>query len=366
MEYCSSYQLSLLITERCNLSCSYCYCDKRRSRVMPIETALKAISDTLDSIGSRHLRILLMGGEPFLEFDVIKQITHYVRTRCTNNHIMIKTVTNGTLVHGEIQEWLTVNKDIFHTCLSLDGKRDVHNLNRCNSYDKIDIDFFLRTYGDDSEVSMVVCPENMDQLAINVLFLQKLGFRVKCVLADDCHWIRDRDIPKWAKQLEILSDFYLQHPDCMPFSQLCESLNIIGSGAISEKCMPGFNSHCINVDGNRYDCHRCTPYYNNGIWHFSNNDHSISKSEVLLKECYSCPARPICCSCPALVCSLKGDIELGITMCSLFKVTHMANAALFARMIISCPNHIRLQKMNDSTKRNFITGVQLIVNNLKQ
>ena len=360
----SSYQLSLLITEQCNLRCSYCYCDKRRNGEMPYEAATKAINDTMKATGSAPLKLLLMGGEPFLAFDLMRQIVEYIRTRYPERKVIVKTVTNGTLVHGEVQKWLTQNKDIFYTCLSLDGSREDHNRNRCNSYDKIDIDFFIRTYGDDAEVSMVACPESMDHLASNVIELQERGFRVKCVLADDCHWDIEKDPKRWSEQLGELIDYYLNHPEMMPFNQLREALNIVGGNLTSEKCMPGMNSHCIDTDGNYYECHRCTPYFNNDTWHIPTGKSLSANSDLLHIGCSQCPAQKICLSCPALVASLKDDSQLAQTMCAMFKVTHLSNAVFVARLFTECLEHIRLRQMNDAVKRDYINGAQLLLNNL--
>ena len=315
----NSYQLSLLVTERCNLYCSYCYCDKQRTASMTLETAQKAIDEVLTTYTDRPLRLLLMGGEPFIEFGLLKGIVEYIRQRYHGRDVFVKTVTNGTLVHGEVQQWLMEK--------------------------------------------MVACPDNMDHLADDVITLQEQGFRVKCVLADDCHWDPRHDPERWVSQLSLLVDYYLANPEQMPFNQLLESLNIIGSGAVAEKCRPGCNTHCVGVDGRHYGCHRCTPYYNNGIWRL--DDDSIVDSGMLHNGCAQCPAQPVCCSCPALVASVQGNIELREAICALFKVTHLANAVLLARMFTECPNHIRLRNLDDNTKHSLIAGAQCIIQNLQ-
>ena len=361
-QYNNPYQLSLLITERCNLRCSYCYCDKRRTATMPLATACAAIDDAVSAHADRPLRLLLMGGEPFLEFGLVKGVVAYVRQRYSGHDVFVKTVTNGTLVHGEVQQWLMDNRDLFHASLSLDGSRESHNCNRCGSYDSIDIGFFLRAYGGNAEASMVACPENMDHVAEDVIALQEQGFRVKCVLADDCQWDSRRDPDRWATQLSTLVDYYVGHPAMMPFNQLMGALDIIGSGDTAEKCRPEVNTHGVDTDGTRFGCHRCTPNYNNGVWHLEAS--AMADAETLHEECQRCPALPLCCACPALVASAKGDAELGAAMCALFKVTHVANAVLLVRMFTECPDHIRLRPLDDNTKRDLITGAQTIINNL--
>jgi len=359
----SPYQLSLLITERCNLRCSYCYCDKRRSGTMTYDIARKVIDEAMETHVDRPFRLLLMGGEPFIEFDLIKKILEYVRGRSQGRDVFVKTVTNGTLVHGEVQQWLADNRDLFHASLSLDGSREVHNRNRCNSYDSIDIDFFLRTYGNNAEASMVACPDNMDNLAMEVISLQEMGFRVKCVLADDCQWNRRRDSERWSSQLSLLIDYYLSHQEQMPFNQLMESLNVIVGGVTVEKCQPGRNTHCVDIGGVRYVCHRGTPYYNNGVWQAEVD--LMANAGMLREECLQCPARSVCCSCPALVASAKGNSGLDMALCGMFKMTHWANAVLLARMFTECPEHIRLRGLDDNSKRNLIGGALQILNNLQ-
>lgn len=357
------YQLSLLITEQCNLRCSYCYCDKRRTGTMTFDIARKAIDDAMKTHVDRPFRLLLMGGEPFIEFDLIKKIVEYVRGRSQGRDVFVKTVTNGTLVHGEVQQWLADNRDLFHASLSLDGSREVHNRNRCNSYDSIDIDFFLRTYGNNAEASMVACPDNMDNLAMEVISLQEMGFRVKCVLADDCQWDMQRDPERWASQLSLLVDYYISHQNQKPFNQLLEALNVISGDSKTEKCRPGQNTHCVDIGGGRYDCHRCTPYYNNGVW--QTKAEAMAGVGMLREECLHCPALPVCCSCPALVASAKDIAGLDLALCGMFKVTHWANAVLLARMFTECPEHIRLLGLDDNSKRNLIGGALQIINNLQ-
>ena len=91
---------------------------------MTFETAISVIDETLGRLEeSTRLNLLLMGGEPFLSFDLMRGLVKYIRVYYPNRQIFIKTVTNGTLVHGKEQDWLSENKDIFFASLSVDGKK---------------------------------------------------------------------------------------------------------------------------------------------------------------------------------------------------------------------------------------------------
>lgn len=359
-----TYQLSLLVTERCNLRCSYCYCDKNMRRTMDFATARRAIEEAMSYSGDASLRVLLMGGEPFLPFKLIRDITKYIRTSYPKRNVKIKTITNGTLVHGDVQRWLVENKDIFTASLSLDGSRESHNRNRCNSYDNIDLGFFVRTFGKEAEASMVACPENLSELALNVISIEQLGFAVKCVLADDSHWVVERDVPLLASQLTALTDHYLKRPEQMPFTLLRKALQHVGRSMPDERCRPGVNGHCVTVDGLVCACHRCSPYYNNGSWKIVTEELSLAKDQKITEECNTCPAWSVCCACPALTASLNDKPDMAAATCAMFKTMLMANAAFVARLFLECPDHIYLRNRTDRDKRVLIEGAECVLNNI--
>lgn len=355
-----TFQLSLLITERCNLRCSYCYSKKGLVKSMTLETAISVIDDTLERLGeSTRLNLLLMGGEPFLSFDLIKDIVKYIRDYYPHRQIFIKTVTNGTLVHGKVQDWLSENKDIFFASLSVDGKKETHDKNRCKSYDKIDFDFFTRVYGSRAEASMVACPDNLTELAENVMHVENLGFNVKCVLADDCQWDSNRDRAFLIDQLSKLIEHYIGNPDIMPFSMLRESLNRVGKPVL-DKCRPWINSICVDTEGASWGCHRCTPLYNQGIWSIPEDKLSL-KEGLLMDACKTCPVSSICAVCPALVSSLQNKNNYAKNMCDLFKIVHVANAVFLSRLFIDCPEHVYLKGKSDQERLAIIEGIQTVI-----
>ena len=131
-EYREYKTLMLILTENCNLNCVYCYEHHKTLDDMPFETAKRAIDAEFHDLDRyEHGEIELFGGEPFLNFALIKRIYDYVMdTYGKDNDIVFSTTTNGTLVHGKIQDWLRERKDKFIVTLSLDGTPEIHNKNR--------------------------------------------------------------------------------------------------------------------------------------------------------------------------------------------------------------------------------------------
>lgn len=139
--------ITITLTQSCNLKCSYCYENNKSPKAMTFNTAQQIIDKELQNKDKyTGFEIDLFGGEPFLQFELIKQITNYACQELNDFPHTIFLTTNGTLVHGDVQKWLIDHKDCVICGLSLDGTREMHNTNRSNSFDSIDIDFFAENY----------------------------------------------------------------------------------------------------------------------------------------------------------------------------------------------------------------------------
>lgn len=136
--------VSITLTQSCNLACVYCYEQHKSSQIIPVDTAKRIIDKELVGCDNYdHIELDFFGGEPFLAFDEIRELTNYIEQKQCPIPVIVFATTNGTLVHGEVQEWLRSKQGKFICGLSLDGTREMHNLNRSNSYDNIDLGFFL-------------------------------------------------------------------------------------------------------------------------------------------------------------------------------------------------------------------------------
>ena len=116
--------ITLTLTQKCNLSCVYCYENHKSSKMMRLETAKKIVDkELLLNDGYEEIEFDFFGGEPFLNFSLIKEITDYIIHYVTNKKVLIFIVTNGTLLNDEIKQWLIENKKYVICGLSLDGTK---------------------------------------------------------------------------------------------------------------------------------------------------------------------------------------------------------------------------------------------------
>lgn len=129
------YHLILQVTQNCNLRCSYCVYSgsyKRRSHtpeVMSVETAERAIDFFIKRTkDSKNISVAFYGGEPLLNFGLVKHCVNYIETRYYGKKIEYYMTTNGTLLDDNMIAFLAENK--FHLLISLDGPKEIHDARR--------------------------------------------------------------------------------------------------------------------------------------------------------------------------------------------------------------------------------------------
>lgn len=116
--------IMLLITYKCNLRCSYCYEPKISNFNMSFAKAKNIIQEQIEALDDEYeaVEIQFMGGEPLLEFPLIKECAKWLwSTPITDKQIMLFAPTNGTLLTDDMKEWFAKNKDRIHLGLSFDG-----------------------------------------------------------------------------------------------------------------------------------------------------------------------------------------------------------------------------------------------------
>lgn len=253
--------LVLTLTQECNLSCVYCYEKNKSTRQMPLFIAQQAISKHLTN-GSKEeeVEISFHGGEPFLAFDLLQQICEWMWSQNWPLPFICFVTTNGTLVHGKIQDWVSKHKEHLYLGLSLDGTRDLHNLNRSNSFDLIDIDFFLSNWPD-QQVKMTLSNYSLPRLAESMIYLHKKGFLINSNFAYGIDWSDKRNVAELSKQLDILINFYLDNPQYQPCAFLSMPIDSISSPTMfsSKWCGVGTDILAVDVDGREYPCQMFFP-----------------------------------------------------------------------------------------------------------
>ena len=248
--------VTLTLTQSCNLACIYCYEHHKSEKTMDIDTAKRIIDIELEnSTAFDGIEFDLFGGEPFLEFELLREVTEYICERKGSVPCTVFTTTNGTLVHGEIQTWLEEHTGCFVCGLSLDGTREMHNLNRTNSYDSIDLSFFHRLYPD-QDVKMTISQETLPNLADGVIDIHNKGFLVSCNLAFGIDWSNPDNTSILDRELMKLIDFYLKNPSVEPCSMLEMGINNVGiyEDTAFRFCGAGKTMRSYDVDGQGYPC----------------------------------------------------------------------------------------------------------------
>lgn len=295
--------VTLILTQDCNLNCIYCYEHNKSKKSMSFDTAKKILDYHLKAVDNYdYIYINLFGGEPFLKFDLIKQIYEYSKKINNQKKILFVTTTNGTLVHGDIQKWLYSHKNDFHCGLSADGTENMHNYNRCNSYSKIDFDFFKNTWPN-NPVKITVSPYSLNTLADGIIHLHKLGFDVCGSIAYGIDWNKDGLIEILDRELIKLIEYYTNNPNINLCGMLDFPIELI-TGEVPKKikkwCGSGVEMYTYDIDGKCYPCQFFTPTTIGEERSKEFIDKKFNRyvdKEELNNMCKICPLIPSCPTC---------------------------------------------------------------------
>lgn len=330
--------ITITLTQACNLSCSYCYEHYKSPRTITWETVKEIIDNEFSALHQgESIEFDLFGGEPFLEFELIKQITDYVCKQKGSIPCTIFATTNGTLIHGEIQQWLKDHSQIFVCGLSLDGTRTMHNINRSQSYDYIDLDFFHEQYPH-QDVKMTVSQETLPNLAEGVIDIHNHGFLVSCNLAHGIDWSDSRNADVLYRELNKLIEFYLRYPDIEPCSMLESGITNVAfqQDAPIRYCGAGVKTCAYDVNGKKYPCQFFMPLA------LGENRASCAQEIIfpgeflpvnqLDSKCRDCIIQPICPNCFGANYASTGSIySRDDNMCRLTKIMIKARSYFRAK-----------------------------------
>ncbi len=177
--------LNLFFTDRCNLDCQYCFVNKNGHKENTLEEdSLKKSVDLLLEYPQAEKMISFSGGEPILEFSLLKNICDYAKKKALQKrkklHMFV--ATNGTLLNQKIVDYFSKNNIAIK--ISLDGSKETHDKNRSfknqshlSSFKQImDNLASIDTSRLNVSISMVFTPETIDNLLDNIKFLNKKSF----------------------------------------------------------------------------------------------------------------------------------------------------------------------------------------------
>lgn len=330
--------VTLTLTNACNLNCIYCYEHGKDESAMDLEIAEKILKDELNSDdGYEFVHVDFFGGEPFIAFKRMCDIVDYLKANKFKKSYIINITTNGTLVQGEKQAWLTNNRDIVRCGLSWDGTPEMQNYNRSNSASMVDLDFFAKTYPL-TPIKMTISPKTLETLYDGVVYLHKKGFQVFCNLAYGEDWSDAKYESILETQLSKLMSFYLENPEVPICSMLGDKISQIATKAeastIRSWCAAGTQTCAYDVNGKKYPCQFFMPLSNSGNAKSASNIQFFKEIpiEKFEGECRDCILKSACPTCYGYNFSTRGSIYArDPNICKLTKLILRARSFFWAQ-----------------------------------
>lgn len=219
--------LCLNIAHDCNLACKYCFASQGdyggvKRELMSFDVAKRAVDFLISMSGPRqHCEIDFFGGEPLLNWDVVKQTVEYIESiQAQHNKIFKLTLTtNGVLLTQDKIDY--VNEHNMSLVLSIDGREEVHNRMRpsaggTDTYKTVAknlVNAVKQRDGREYYVRGTYTHNNLDFVK-DVMAMSDLGFEhlsMEPVVGKEGEYVlRDEDLPILEKEYEKLADLYLQ------------------------------------------------------------------------------------------------------------------------------------------------------------
>lgn len=322
-------KICIINTTQCNLSCVYCY-EKKTSSAFN----LSKVTSKLKSVYSDSCMIEIYGGEPFLAFNNLVDICSFVWNNLNPNQSFCIT-TNGTLIHGKVKQWVNCNKQRITLCLSIDGEKNSHDINRPGSFDEIDLNFILNLKN--PVAKMTLSPLTIDTLYQNVTYLHKLGFHKILVNIAQMQGWEDRSFNVFAEQMRELINYYEVNPHILPCSLFDINFeNLDACVAFRKGCDIG-DEIVIDGDGLVYPCRMLIPTVVSSI--------QIDEISKMLKtgffhtfvsqKCSRCLFLKICKTCYAANYIERHSLnERDMNLCTFTKIRIKAAAILFTDKLL--------------------------------
>ena len=329
--------MCLNISHDCNLRCEYCFAAKgdfgTGRELMPLEVAKKAIDFLIEKSANRHnLEVDFFGGEPLMNFDVVKKTVEYARSieKQHNKNFRFTITTNGLLLTDDKIDF--INREMSNVVLSLDGRKEVNDKLRVSpngqgSFDAIVPKYqkLVRERGDkDYYVRGTFTRNNLD-FTNDVIKMAELGFNqlsIEPVVSDEKldYSIKEADLPRVFEEYETLAKEMIKRKKngkCFNFFHFMIDLDQ-GPCAIKRLrgCSCGNEYIAVTPNGDIYPCHQ---FVGHEQWRMGNVventfrdeiKNQFAKTNIYTKEkCKNCWAKFFCSGgCNANSWQYEGDI----------------------------------------------------------
>ncbi|MBO6137998.1 MAG: thioether cross-link-forming SCIFF peptide maturase [Lachnospiraceae bacterium] len=269
--------MCLHIAHDCNLRCKYCFAEEGeyhgRRGMMSFEVGKAALNYLMDHSGSRvNLEVDFFGGEPLMNYDVVKKLVEYGRSKEKekNKKFRFTLTTNGMLLNDEVLEF--ANRECSNLVLSIDGRQEIHDRMRPTANGKGSYELILPRFKKAAEsrkqtnyyVRGTYTHYNTD-FAKDVLHLHDLGFEqisvepVVAPLTED-YALRESDLPVLLEQYDILAREIIKRLKEGRFINFFHFMIDLEGGPCVAKRLSGCGSGgeylAVTPWGDLYPCHQ--------------------------------------------------------------------------------------------------------------
>ena len=315
--------ICLHVAHTCNLNCSYCFASQGKYHgeraIMSLDVAKRALDFLIENSGTRrNLEVDFFGGEPLMNFDMLKDLVAYAREieKKHNKNFRFTLTTNGILIDDDVIDF--ANREMSNVVLSLDGRKEIHDRYRVDyagngSWEKIVPKFQKLVNARDGKnyyMRGTFTHANPDFLE-DIKVMLDLGFNelsmepVVCAKGDK-EELTEEDLPIVCKQYEDLAKLMLEKDDeGKPFTFYHYMIDLKGGPCIYKRisgCGSGTEYMAVTPWGDLYPCHQ---FVGEDKYKLGDIYNGVTNKEAQ-NEFASCNvyARPDCADCWAkLYCS---------------------------------------------------------------
>ena len=341
--------LCLHIAHTCNLNCSYCFASQGKYHgdraLMSFEVGKRALDFLVENSGGRtNLEVDFFGGEPLMNFDVVKRLVAYARSieKQAGKNFRFTLTTNGVLIDDDVIDF--ANKEMSNVVLSLDGRKEVHDRFRVDyngkgSWDKIVPKFqkLVEARGGKNYYMRGTFTHHNPDFLKDIQTMLDLGFDelsmepVVCAAGDPSE-LTENDLPIVLEQYEKLAELMMKRDaEGKPFTFYHYMIDLAGGPCIYKRisgCGSGTEYMAVTPWGDLYPCHQFVgeeKFKLGDIWKGVTNtaiqDEFMQCNVYARQECRDCWARLYCsggCAANAYHAtgSVKGVYQYG---CKLFR-----------------------------------------------
>ena len=341
--------LCLHVAHTCNLNCSYCFASQGKYHgdraVMSYEVGKRALDFLIENSGSRrNLEVDFFGGEPLMNFDVVKKLVEYARSveKEHNKNFRFTLTTNGLLIDDDVIDF--ANREMSNVVLSLDGRKEIHDKFRVDyagngSWERIVPKFqkLVSERGGKNYYMRGTFTHANPDFVKDIRTMLDLGFTelsmepVVCAPGDPSE-LTAEDIETVKKQYEELAELMLQRKrEGRPFTFYHYMIDLKSGPCIYKRisgCGSGTEYMAVTPWGDLYPCHQ---FVGDEKFRLGSVFEGVTNTETqrefadcnvyAREECRNCWARLYCsggCAANAYHAtgSVRGVYKLG---CELFK-----------------------------------------------